>query len=162
MIRIWEFCLEREWVSSFTLGLGVSANPFRFYTLLPASPPSFMDHRTFIVLPKRKLNLSVPNEGDPADYFLKTPNGLANDEIQAHTGMFEAKTNDGYYQLGLETSRVIREAVLLTRGVVEAEPEKVKHDIVANEGLTSAMRDVKESSGTVVDVIRSGQGQRDV
>lgn len=128
-----------------------------FYTLLPANPPKFMDHRTFIILPKRKLS---PNEDDPADHFLKAPNGLASDEIQAHTGMFEAKTNDGYYQLGLETSRVIREALLLARGVVEAESEKVKHDIAANEELTTAMKDVKEAPGTVVDAIRDGQNQK--
>ena len=120
-----------------------------------------MDHRTFIVLPKRKFSFSVPNGGDVADHFLKAPNGLANDEIQAHTGMFEAKTNDGYYQLGLETSRVIREAVMLARGVVEAESEKVMHDIAANEELTSAMRDVKEVSGTVADAIQAGQNQKD-
>ncbi|KAF9782273.1 hypothetical protein BJ322DRAFT_1009506 [Thelephora terrestris] len=131
-----------------------------FYTLLPANPPSFMDHRTFIVLPKRKFSFSTPNQGDVADHFLKAPNGLASDEIQAHTGMFEAKTNDGYYQLGLETSRVIREAVMLARGVVEAESEKVKHDIAANEELTSAMRDVKEAPGSVVDAVRAGQNQK--
>lgn len=131
-----------------------------FYTLLPASPPTSVDHRTFIILPKRKYNFSVPNEEDPADYFLKAPNGLASDEIQAHTGMFEAKTNDGYYQLGLETSRVIREAVLLARGVVEAESEKVKHDIAANEELTSVMEGVKEAPGTVIDAIQVGQSQK--
>lgn len=140
----------------------MSPNPVRFYTLLPANPPSFMDHRTFIILPKRKFSFTVPNEGDAADHFLKAPNGLAGDEIQAHTGMFEAKTNDGYYQLGLETSRVIREAVMLARGVVEAESEKVKYDIIANEELTSAMRDVKEASGTVVDAIQAGQNQKNV
>jgi hypothetical protein len=113
--------------------------------MLPANPPSFMDHRTFIILPKRKFSFTVPNKGDVADHFLTAPNGLASDEIQAHTGMFEAKTNDGYYQLGLETSRVIREAVMLARGVVETESEKVKHDIAANEELTSAMKDVKEA-----------------
>jgi len=127
--------------------------------MLPANPPSFMDHRTFIILPKRKFSFSVPNEGDVADHFLTAPNGLANDEIQAHTGMFEAKTNDGYYQLGLETSRVIREAVMLARGVVEAESEKVKHDIAANDELTSAMRDVKEAPGSVVDAVHAGQNQ---
>jgi hypothetical protein len=119
-----------------------------------------MDHRTFIILPQRKFTFSVPNEGDVADHFVKAPNGLANDEIQAHTGMFEAKTNDGYYQLGLETARVIREAVMLTRGVVEAESEKVKHDIAANEELTSAMREVKEAPGTVVDAVQTGQNQK--
>lgn len=111
-------------------------------------------------MPKRKFSFSTPNDGDVADHFLKAPNGLASDEIQAHTGMFEAKTNDGYYQLGLETSRVIREAIMLARGVVEAESEKVKHDIAANEELTSAMRDVKEAPGTVVDAVRDGQNQK--
>jgi len=128
--------------------------------MLPANPPSFMDHRTFIVLPKRKFSFSLPSKDDVADHFLTAPNGLANDEIQAHTGMFEAKTNDGYYQLGLETSRVIREAVMLARGVVEAESEKVKHDIAANEELTSAMKDVQEAPGTVVDAVQAGQNQR--
>jgi len=131
-----------------------------FYTLLPASPPSSMEHRTFIVLPKRKFSFSVPNKGDPADHFLKAPNGLAGDEIQAHTGMFAAKTNDGYYQLGLETSKVIREAVMLARGVVEEESEKVKHDIVVNEELTSTMRDVKEGPGTVLDAVQAGQNRK--
>jgi len=127
--------------------------------MLPANPPSFMDHRTFIVLPKRKFSFTLPSKGDVADHFLTAPNGLASDEIQAHTGMFEAKTNDGYYQLGLETSRVIREAVMLARGVVEAESEKVKHDIAANEELTSAMKDVKEAPGTVVDAVQAGKNQ---
>ena len=128
--------------------------------MLPANPPSFMDHRTFIVLPKRKFSFSIPNEEDVADHFLTAPNGLASDEIQAHTGMFEAKTNDGYYQLGLETSRIIREAVMLARGVVEAESEKVKHDIAANEELALVMREVKEGPGTVADAIQAGQNQK--
>lgn len=88
--------------------------------MLPANPPSFADHRTFIVLPKREISFTVPNQGDVADHFFAAPNGLASDEIQAHTGMFEAKTNDGYYQLGLETARVIREAVILARGGAES------------------------------------------
>lgn len=138
----------------------VSLKSVRFYTLLPASPPTFTDHRTFIILPKRKFSFSVPGEGDVADHFLKAPNGLASDEIQAHTGMFAANTNDGYYQLGLETSRVIREAVLLARGMVEAESEKVKHDIVANEELTSAMRNVAEGPRTVLGAIQAGQSQK--
>ncbi|EEB86760.1 hypothetical protein MPER_16165, partial [Moniliophthora perniciosa FA553] len=32
-------------------------------------------------------------------------------EVQAHTGMFAANTNDGYYNLGLETARLIRDAL---------------------------------------------------
>jgi len=128
--------------------------------MLPASPPSFMDHRTFIILPKRRFSFSVPSEKVVADHFLTAPNGLASDEIQAHMGMFEAKTNDGYYKLGLETARVIREAVMLARGVVEAESDKVKNDIAANEELTSVMKEVKEASGTVADAIQAGTNQR--
>ncbi|KAJ7507990.1 hypothetical protein B0H11DRAFT_1705817, partial [Mycena galericulata] len=32
-------------------------------------------------------------------------------ELEAHTGMFSGKTNDGYYDLGLQTAQFIREAV---------------------------------------------------
>ena len=37
------------------------------------------------------------------------------DEIEAHTGMFAAQTNDGYYKLGLEAAAVVRGAVELSR-----------------------------------------------
>lgn len=33
--------------------------------------------------------------------------------------MFAAKTNDGYYALGLETSKIIREAINIGRGLVQ-------------------------------------------
>lgn len=55
---------------------------------------------------------------------------------------------------------MIREAVMLARGVVEAEWEKVKHDIAANEELTCVMREVKEAPRTVVDVVKTGQNQK--
>lgn len=91
--------------------------------------------------------------------FLTAPNGIAADEIQAHTGMFEAKTNDGYYQLGLEVSRVIREAVMLGRGVVEDETVKVAKDIAVNDELTNAMEDVQESTGTVHDAVEANAAE---
>jgi len=74
-----------------------------FYTRLPAKPPLFENPRTFIVLPE-------PNTRH-ADHFLAAPNGRVRNEFSAHTGMFAAKTNDGYDQLVLETSKVIEEAI---------------------------------------------------
>lgn len=79
---------------------------FRFYTFIPASPP-FSESRTFIVLPKRTSR--------EHSYFLQARNGVAPDELQAHTGMFSGKTNDGYYDLGLVTAKIIREALTLGR-----------------------------------------------
>ncbi|KAF8897696.1 hypothetical protein BD779DRAFT_1432913 [Infundibulicybe gibba] len=82
-----------------------------FYTYLPPSPPVYQQPMTFIVLPKK--NSRAPS------HFLPAKNELAPDELQAHTGMFDAKTNDGYYELGLAAARIIREAVMLGRGIFE-------------------------------------------
>jgi hypothetical protein len=132
--------------------------PFRFYTVIPPNPPMFPYSRTFIVIPPNTAQQPLPGSNASRSIynrFLSAPNGIAADEIQAHTGMFEAKTNDGYYQLGLEVSRVIREAVMLGRGVVEDEAMKVAKDIAVNDELTSAMTDVRESEGTVVDAVET-------
>lgn len=83
----------------------------RFYTYLPPVPLMNSNARTFVVLPKRNAR--------SANNFVPAKNGIAPDELQAHTGMFSAKTNDGYYELGLETVKVIREAVMLGRGIFE-------------------------------------------
>ncbi|KAF8917847.1 hypothetical protein CPB85DRAFT_1373990 [Mucidula mucida] len=82
-----------------------------FYTYLPPVPLMNSNARTFVVLPKRNAR--------SANNFVPAKNGIAPDELQAHTGMFSAKTNDGYYELGLETVKVIREAVMLGRGIFE-------------------------------------------
>ncbi|GBE79435.1 hypothetical protein SCP_0206330 [Sparassis crispa] len=81
-----------------------------FYTFLPASPPSYSESRTFIILPRPMSPL--------AKYFLQAPNTIAWDEIQAHTGMFDSKTNDGYYELGLSVAQLIRGAVEHSRGAL--------------------------------------------
>ncbi|KAI0711079.1 hypothetical protein C8T65DRAFT_648099 [Cerioporus squamosus] len=80
-----------------------------FYSYLPPSPPNLPSSRTFAVLPHRNSAI--------ATHFAPNPNSLATDEIQAHTGMFNSKTNDGYYNLGLDSAKLIREAVLLHRSV---------------------------------------------
>ncbi|KAF5387724.1 hypothetical protein D9615_000550 [Tricholomella constricta] len=78
-----------------------------FYTHIPATPP-FSVARLFVVLPKRA--------SPQFSYFLPAKNSLAPDELQAHTGMFGAKTNDGYYELGLSVAKIIRESLQSARG----------------------------------------------
>ena len=68
-----------------------------------------MSPRTFIVLPQKNLR-AYPR-------FLPARNTIAPDELQAHTGMFAGKTNDGYYDLGLATSKAVRESMLHERGL---------------------------------------------
>ncbi|TRM67646.1 hypothetical protein BD626DRAFT_394347 [Schizophyllum amplum] len=85
-----------------------------FYTYLPPSPPSYFSSRTFVVLPKRTSRAFTR--------FVSAKNELAIDELEAHTGMFSGTTNDGYYELGLETAKFIRQAVHLHRGTIEAAP----------------------------------------
>ncbi|KAG6831390.1 hypothetical protein H0H92_010992 [Tricholoma furcatifolium] len=77
-----------------------------FYSMIPATPP-FSVARMFIVLPKR----SSPQYA----CFSPAQNTKALDEVQAHIGMFGAKSNDGYYELGLATAKVIRESLPPTR-----------------------------------------------
>ncbi|KAJ7180281.1 hypothetical protein C8R43DRAFT_1084241 [Mycena crocata] len=81
-----------------------------FYTYLPPTPLLHDSARTFIVLPKKKAKAE--------SYFVLARNGVATDEVEAHTGMFAGKTNDGFYDLGLQTAQLIRDAVLNSRGVV--------------------------------------------
>lgn len=63
----------------------------------------------------------LPPKKDPAmrAHFLPIQNNMAEDEIEAHTGMFEPGTNDSYYQLGLEVAKVIREYLAISRGITE-------------------------------------------
>ena len=69
----------------------------------------------------------------PASHFVPNRNTLAADEIQAHTGMFDAKTNDGYYELGLASAQLIRVAVtqLATAGQPPPVPPKQAEEVKA-------------------------------
>lgn len=84
---------------------------FRFYAILPPSPPIFLNSRTFVVLPKVTFR--------SFSHFLPAKNSTAPDELQAHTGMFSAQTNDGYYELGLSTAKIIQDAVASLRAVID-------------------------------------------
>lgn len=60
-------------------------------------------------------------------HFLQAPNTIAGDEIEAHTGMFDGKTNDGYYELGLITAQLIRDVMVASRISPHAAKETAKH-----------------------------------
>ncbi|KAF8165537.1 hypothetical protein B0H34DRAFT_649403 [Crassisporium funariophilum] len=85
------------------------------FTILPPKPPEFLTSRTFVVLPKYGSRAK--------EHFLPASNGIAADEINAHTGIFSGSTNDGYYQLGLASARIIRDAVMSSRGIVPQSPK---------------------------------------
>jgi hypothetical protein len=85
----------------------------RFYTYLPGKPPSQPHPRTFIILPKPDTQLS--------SHFIPAHNSLALDEVSAHTAMFQGTSNDGYYDLGLQTAQAIRDAVITARGEMSDE-----------------------------------------
>lgn len=93
---------------------------FRYYTFLPSVPLLYDQPRTFVVLPRK--------DARAAGTFVRAHNSVAPDELQAHTGMFSAKTNDGYYELGLETAKLIREALMFGRGVFE-DPNVVQNEL---------------------------------
>lgn len=78
-------------------------------------------------------------------HFLPSSNGIAPDELQAHTGMFGARSNDGYYDLGLATAKLIREAVMLGRGVFEHDENMEKE---ASRDPMTAATPPKESVGS--------------
>ncbi|KAF9534708.1 hypothetical protein CPB83DRAFT_842800 [Crepidotus variabilis] len=78
------------------------------YTVLPPKLPTFLTSRTFVVLPK----YSSPAK----NHFVAANNNIAENEVEGHTGMFSASTNDGYYQLGLTTAGLIRNALAMSRG----------------------------------------------
>ncbi|THH29141.1 hypothetical protein EUX98_g5046 [Antrodiella citrinella] len=99
-------------VLSIEKELGVA---FRvFYTYLPPNPPQYPKARTFVVLPSSK----APNV-KYGSYYIQAPNTIATDEISAHTGMFDAKTNDGYYDLGLLSAHLIRDVVITMRTLAQ-------------------------------------------
>ncbi|WVF71695.1 hypothetical protein IAT40_006503 [Kwoniella sp. CBS 6097] len=74
-----------------------------YYTFLPPSPPKQLVNRTFAILP--------PMNHPLYPYFNAAANTMATDEVSAHMGMFNPKTNDGFYDLGLEVVRVIGERI---------------------------------------------------
>jgi hypothetical protein len=102
---------------------------YRYYTMIPPDISTYLTARTFVILPK---------SADAASHFEEARNTLATDEVQAHIGMFEASTNDGYYQLGLSVASVVREAVMKRRGVKESGADNVRQVADHSEEFTVA------------------------
>ena len=57
------------------------------------------------------------------------------DEVAAHTTMFQGTSNDGYYELGLQTAQAIRDAVMLARGERPTEVDEDIKDNIRQEGM---------------------------
>ncbi|KAG1806643.1 uncharacterized protein HD556DRAFT_1436583 [Suillus plorans] len=102
-----------------------------FYTLLPPAPPSFSSPRTFVILPQRTSPVAA--------HFLPARNHQAADEVQAHTNMFNPRFNDGYYQLGLDTAKIIREAVMSARGIIESDDTEAQKDVEAAAAMEETL-----------------------
>ncbi|ADV20132.1 Hypothetical Protein CGB_B1020W [Cryptococcus gattii WM276] len=74
-----------------------------YYTHLPAEPPVHLVSRTFAILPPTP-HLLFPR-------WRPATNTIAKDEVSAHMGMFNPKTNDGFYDLGLAVVKEIGERI---------------------------------------------------
>ena len=110
---------------------------YSFYTLIPPDISTTVTARTFCVLPKSAA---------AANHFVPARNTLAEDEIHAHTGMFEPSTNDGYYQLGLAVAGFIREALMRTRGQFESKEKNAEKIAEQGEEFAAPEPDVRGSS----------------
>lgn len=81
-------------------------------------------------------------------HFLQAPNTVASDETEAHTGMFDGKTNDGYYELGLISAQLIRDVMLASRsGSVDVIKDTTKHPS-GEEGVTKLSDDKGASAAS--------------
>ena len=74
-------------------------------------------------------------------HFLQAPNTVASDEIEAHTGMFDGKTNDGYYELGLISAQLIRDVMLANRSGKEDVVKSTAQHPSGEEGVTKLSDD---------------------
>jgi len=54
--------------------------------------------------------------------------------------MFGAHSNDGYYELGLETAKLIRDTVMVGRGVVESRGEEAEQRKAAGAAMSETMK----------------------
>jgi hypothetical protein len=109
-----------------------------FYTHLPPSPPEYLVTRTFCILP--------PTTHPLYPKFIAASNTLAKDEVSAHMGMFNAKTNDGFYELGLVVANAIAgriESEGVARGQTMDDDEDEVRELKARDGWREEKRDGK-------------------
>ncbi|KAL7421529.1 hypothetical protein Q5752_003298 [Cryptotrichosporon argae] len=110
-----------------------------FFTHLPPSG-QYTSARTFALLPPR-THPTFP-------HWRPATNTRAADEVGAHMYMFNGRTNDGFYELGLAVVRVIGERIEaggVERGVrVDAEVEVEDEGTEGTEGIEVAGRQGEE------------------
>ena len=107
-----------------------------FYSHLPPAPPKELVSRTFAILP--------PTTHPLYPQFAPASNTLAKDEASAHMGMFNPRTNDGFYDLGLEVVREIGERV------EEEGVSKVGGEKGSEKHLGDGWREERDGEGKVV------------
>lgn len=93
----------------------------------------------------------LPKPNTPfASRLVPSPNRLAQDEIQAHTGMFSGSTNDNFYELGLKTAEFIREAIVSCEKELDSiEPEDRDHYLADKETSSKGKIPSDEADGLI-------------
>jgi hypothetical protein len=76
-----------------------------FYTFLPPFEPEHVTKRTFCVQPATTHPVSP--YWKPVTFDCKN----TEDEVAAHLGMFNPRTNMSFYEMGLDVVRAISEAL---------------------------------------------------
>lgn len=96
-----------------------------FFTQLRENSKMSIHLRTFIDLPSSR--------GAIATYFVRALNNSAKNELGAHRGMFKDETNDGFDWLVSKTTKLIKSAVMSTRGEALPVPKKVYYESPPDE-----------------------------
>ncbi|WOO85647.1 uncharacterized protein LOC62_07G009144 [Vanrija pseudolonga] len=96
------------------------------FTLIP--PKGFEGKRTFAIVPS--------SSGATADAWIPASNSRASDEVEAHTGMFNPRTNDGFYDLGLA---VVRDLGLRLQETLSREPGAAERETSATASATTPL-----------------------
>ena len=115
-----------------------------YYSHLPPQPPKQTLSRTFTILPAT-THPTYPK-------WVRASNNLATDEVSAHMGMFNPKTNDGFYELGLEVVHVIGERIEeegVGRATSKCDGGAEKFS-AGNEGEKDGWREEKDSQGRII------------
>jgi len=115
---------------------------WNFYTHLPPKKPQYLVTRTFTILP--------PISHPTYPRWQPQTNTVAPDEVQAHMNMFNPRTNDGFYDLGLVVVMEIGERIEEegVGRVVGKDGGSV--DVDKLEGLNGQWKEEKDEKGRSV------------
>jgi hypothetical protein len=121
---------------------------FRYYTAMPSTS----------LLSSAATFVNLPATGNIKTHFEEARNTLAKDEVQAHIGMFEPSTNDGYYQLGLGVASHIREVLMKRRGLIEDTDTSMKKVAENAEDFANAKKEEESSMDKAVIKLSQEEG----